>query len=54
MLAGGALALLQAGATIGFAWALATLVTRFIDGAEQGSFGGNIALLLVPASDPAL
>ena len=54
MLAGGALALLQAGATIGFAWALATLVTRFIDGAAPGSFGGILALLLVAASVRAL
>jgi thiol reductant ABC exporter CydD subunit len=54
VLAGGALALLQAGATIGFAWALATLVTRFIDGAAPGSFGGILALLLVAASVRAL
>jgi thiol reductant ABC exporter CydD subunit len=54
VLAGGALALLQAGATIGFAWALATLVTGFIEGAAPGSFGGIVAVLLVAASARAL
>ena len=54
MLAGGALALLQAGATIGFAWSLATLVIGFIEGAAPGSFGGIVAILLVAASVRAL
>jgi thiol reductant ABC exporter CydD subunit len=54
VVAGGGLALLQAGATIAFAWALATLVTAFIDGGEPSSLGGVLVVLLVAASARAL
>ena len=54
MVAGAALALLQAGATIGFAWALATLVTGFIAGAAPAGAGWTVTLLLVAASVRAL
>jgi thiol reductant ABC exporter CydD subunit len=50
VVAGGALALLQAGATIGFAWALATLVTGFISGDVPGGTEAVVAVLLVAAS----
>ena len=54
VVAGGALALLQAGATIAFAWALASLVTGYIEGPGAGSLGGFVGLLLVAASVRAL
>ncbi|BDZ53280.1 thiol reductant ABC exporter subunit CydD [Agromyces marinus] len=52
--AGGALALLQAGATVGFAWALATLVTGVIAGQVPGGAGAMTAVLLATAGIRAL
>ncbi len=55
MVAGGALALLQAGATVAFAWALATLVVGLIDGELAAGGAGPIAtVLLAGASFRAL
>lgn len=55
--AGGALALLQAGATVAFAWALSTLVVGLIEGGAREVPGGVesiVAVLLVAASVRAL
>lgn len=54
LLSGAALALLQAGSTIAFAWSLAALVTGFIGGASPAGSGGALALLLAAASVRAL
>jgi len=54
MLAGGALALLQAGATVAFAWALATLVVGLIEGEVPGGASTVVAVLLAAASVRAL
>ncbi|WP_438855873.1 thiol reductant ABC exporter subunit CydD [Agromyces sp. M3QZ16-3] len=50
--AGGALALLQAGATVAFAWALSTLVVGLIEGESPG--GATVLVLVAAASVRAL
>lgn len=54
--AGGALALVQAGATVAFAWALAALVVGLIEGIAPGGVGVEpvVGVLLVAASVRAL
>ncbi|WP_353827970.1 thiol reductant ABC exporter subunit CydD [Agromyces sp. SYSU T0242] len=52
--AGGALALLQAGAVVAFAWALATLVVGLIEGDVPGGAGSVVVVLLGAASARAL
>ncbi|GAA2022460.1 hypothetical protein GCM10009819_01350 [Agromyces tropicus] len=52
--AGGALALLQAGATVAFAWALATLVVGLVEGGVPGGTGPATAVLLGAATVRAL
>ncbi|MBT2498478.1 thiol reductant ABC exporter subunit CydD [Agromyces sp. ISL-38] len=54
LLSGAALALLQAGAMIAFAWSLTALVTGFIGGASTAASGGALAILLAAASVRAL
>ncbi|MFC9918901.1 thiol reductant ABC exporter subunit CydD [Agromyces binzhouensis] len=54
MVAGGALALLQAGATVAFAWALATLVVGLIEGEVPGGASTIAVVMLVAASVRAL
>ncbi len=54
LLAGGALALLQAAAIIAFAWALASLVAGFIDGMRMSEAGPLLATLVAAASVRAL
>lgn len=56
LVAGGALALVQAGATVAFAWALAALVVGLIEGVAPGGVGVEpvVGVLLVAASVRAL
>lgn len=56
LVAGGALALVQAGATVAFAWALAALVVGLIEGGAPGGVGVEpvVGVLLVAASVRAL
>jgi ATP-binding cassette, subfamily C, bacterial CydD len=54
IVAGGGLALLQAGATVAFAWALATLVVGLIEGEVPGGVNAVVPVLLAAASVRAL
>ncbi|MDQ0575155.1 thiol reductant ABC exporter subunit CydD [Agromyces albus] len=54
LLSGAALALLQAAATIAFAWSLTALVTGFIGGASPAGSRGALVVLLAAASVRAL
>ncbi len=54
MAAGGALALLQAGSTVAFAWALSTLVVGLIEGPLPGGASTIVLVLLAAASVRAL
>ncbi|WP_400998170.1 thiol reductant ABC exporter subunit CydD [Agromyces sp. GXQ0307] len=54
LVAGGALALLQAGATVAFAWALSTLVVGLIEGDPRVGTGAIVGVLLAAASVRAI
>lgn len=54
MVAGGALALVQAGATVAFAWALSTLVVGLIEADVAGDAAAVVWVLLAAASVRAL